>query len=329
MDALNLYQMRILMAVVEQGSFARAARVLGLTQPAVSAQIRHLRVLAGAPVFMREGRGVALTEAGRALYRYGQEMLGAADALRRDLAEIASGERDRLLLGGSLAYATYVLPSLLGQFQLRHSNVQMSVIDGSSRDMVERVRTGTIDAAVVTSSRVPRQSSEQLIYAAVGSDDVIVIEAESAPFSQKRSMRLADLGGVPFVRAAGRRSLATALDPLLASAGLQPTQAVMELGTWEGIKDAVRGGLGVAVVFRSVAQRELSEGTLHAMDVEGFAQTRELSLICAPQRRNERMTAVFAELLEYLRSHIPSAVNARGRESAATLFGQAAALRGA
>src|SRR5690349_1674857 len=102
MDQLNLYQLRILAAVVEHGSFGQAARALNLTQPAISAQIRHLKAFAHAEVFARDGRRVVLTEPGRALYRYAQEMLGAAEVLRRDLDEIGSGERDHFFVGGSL-----------------------------------------------------------------------------------------------------------------------------------------------------------------------------------------------------------------------------------
>jgi DNA-binding transcriptional LysR family regulator len=308
MDGLNLYQLRILAAVVEHGSFAGAAHALALTQPAVSAQIRHLKAFTGAPIFTRDGRGVALTEAGRALYRYAQEMLGATDVLRRDLVEIGTGERDRFIVGGSLAYATYVLPAVLATFQLEHPAAWISVADGSSRDMVERVRTGTIDAAVVTSSRVSRQLVNQLIIASLGNDDVVVIESAAAPLSGGKQVALADLARIPFVRIAGRRSLAGALDPLLASAGLESVRAVMELGTWEGIKDAVRAGLGAAVVFRSVVRRELSRGELRVMDVETFRQSRELALICSPQRRNDRMTSVFSQLLEHLRDEVPIAV---------------------
>jgi DNA-binding transcriptional LysR family regulator len=308
LDVLNLHQLRVLVAVVEHGSFGAAAKALGLTQPAVTAQIRHLRAFVGTPVFARNGRYVVLTEAGRTLYRHAQEILGTAEALQRNLAEIAAGERDRIIVGGSLAYATYVLPSIIAPFQLRYQNVRFSVIDSSSREMVESVRTGTIDAAVVTASRVPAQIAATLAFASVGSDEVIVIEAADAPFSGKRPIRAADLALVPFITAAGRRSLATALHPLFANAGVQPPQEVIDLGTWEGIKDAVRTRLGVAVVFRSVAQRELNDGTLHAMEVEGFRQTRELSLIVSPDRRNERMTEVFRELLGHLEKAIPAAI---------------------
>jgi LysR family transcriptional regulator, low CO2-responsive transcriptional regulator len=314
MDSLNLHQLRILAAVVEHGSFAGAAQSLDLTQPAVSAQIRHLKSFAGAPIFVRDGRGVALTEAGRALYHYAQDMLGATEALSRNLAEIESGEQDRFAVGGSLAYATYVLPTALAPFQHLHSNVWISIVDGSSREMIERVRTGALDAAVVNSSRVPSPLRELLSPTPIGNDDVVVIEAAGAPFSDGRQVRLPKLARVPFVRISGRQSLASTLDPLLAGAGREPVRTVMELGTWEGLKDAVRLGLGAAMVFRSVVMRELNRGELRVMDVDGFSEERELTLICSPQRRKERMTSAFRELLEHLREHVPAVLSQRGAE---------------
>jgi DNA-binding transcriptional LysR family regulator len=123
------------------------------------------------------------------------------------------------------------------------------------------------------------------------------------------------LASVPFVRISGRRSMAATLNPFFASAGLEPARTVMELGTWEGLKDAVRRGLGAAVVCRSVAQRELNQGELRVVDVAGFTQARELVLICSPQRRAERMTAVFAELLDYLRIQVTAAMQQDGARS--------------
>ncbi len=317
MDQLNLYQLRILAAVVEHGSFGKAAQALHLTQPAISAQVRHLRAMAGAPVFVRDGRRVVLTEAGRALYRYAQQMLGAAEVLQRDLTEIGYGERDRIVIGGSLAYANYALPSMLATFLRAHPNVWISVIDGSSDDMVERVRSGSLDAAVVSSSRVPKHLTEELTVGHLGSDDLVVIEAPDAPFSGGHAgpVPLRRVAEIPFVRIADRRSVATTLNPLLASAGLEPPVTVMELATWEGVKEAVRLGLGAAVVFRSVARRELERGDLRVMAVESFALNREIALICSPLRRADRMTVVFAELLAHIQNEsaaAPTVVDSMG-----------------
>ncbi len=307
MEALNLHQLRILAAIVEHGSFAGAAQALGLTQPAVSAQIRHLDAFAGVPLFMRDGRRVVLTEAGRAMYRGAQEMLGTAEALSRDLVEIRSGERDRFMVGGALAYATYVLPAVVTSFVFTHPGVWISVVDGSSGDLVERVRTGALDVAIVTPSRIPLQLAEQVDPTTLGGDDLVIVETASAPFSRGAPVALRDLADVPFLRMSRRRALATALDPLLARDALEPARIVMEVANWEGLKTAVRLGLGAAVVFRSVVLDELRRGDLRLIEVDGFAQSRELALICSPQRRNERMTAAFRALLAHLEAQIPAA----------------------
>jgi DNA-binding transcriptional LysR family regulator len=237
-------------------------------------------------------------------------MLGAAEALRRDLIEIGAGERDRIIVGGSLAYATYVLPAVLAAFQQAHPNVWISAVDGRSGDTIEGIRTGALDAAVVSSSRVPRSSGDELFVAALGTDDLIVIEGAGAPFSagQSQPLRVTDLAAIPFVRISRRRSLPATLDPFLARAGLGPVRAVMELGTWEGVKDAVRVGLGAAVVFRSVVLHELARGELREVRIEGFHQSRELALICSPRRRHERMTEVFQDLLAHIENAVPASL---------------------
>jgi DNA-binding transcriptional LysR family regulator len=176
--------------------------------------------------------------------------------------------------------------------------------------MIEGVRTAALDAAVVTSSRVLQSSGEELFVAPLGSDDLIVIEGPEAPFSgdQSAPIDVSDLASVPFVRISGRQSLAATLDPFLAGAGLAPARTVMEVGTWEGVKDAVRAGSGAAVVFRSVVQRELERGELRELNVAGFHQSRELALICSPRRRNERMTEVFKDLLAHVQRSVPIAI---------------------
>src|SRR5206468_3636081 len=97
----------------------------------------------------------------------------------------------------------------------------------------------------------------------------------------------------------------------LTSAGFEPARAIMEVDTWEGVKNAVRFGLGAAVVFRSVVQRELMQGEFQTMHVAGFAQSRELCLIASPHRSKERMTTVFRELLAHLEIKVPQVISVR------------------
>lgn len=307
-DTLNLYQLRILAAVVEHGSFSGAAEALGLTQPAISAQVRHLRKFAGVPLLVREGRRVVLTEAGRALYRFAEEMLGSTDALRRELEDISGGERDHILIAGPLAYVAYVLPSLLARFELQHPNLRLSVIETSSRDAIERVRSGRVDIGVVASGRVPKDLVDGLVVGHLFDDEVVIIESPKHPFEHGEEVTLEALSQIPFVGLARGEALTEAgLNRRLAAAGLPPIKPVMEFSAWAGVKDAVRSGAGVAMVFRSVVQRELEQGELRVISVEEYRPVRPVDLICSPQRRSRQITRVFEELLEYLAREVPLA----------------------
>jgi DNA-binding transcriptional LysR family regulator len=172
---------------------------------------------------------------------------------------------------------------------------------------VERVRAGALDLAIVTPSRIPPQLAEQVAPISLGSDDLVVVEAAAAPFFHGKRVAIRDLAAVPFLRMSRRRAPAAALDPLLTREGLEPARIIMEVANWEGLKTAVRLGLGAAVVFRSVVLEELRRGDLRVVEVDDFAESIELALISSPQRRNERMTAAFRALLAHLEAQIPAA----------------------
>src|SRR5687768_1759610 len=93
----TVHQLRVLAAVVEFGSFTQAAENLYLTQPAVTFQIRQLERQVGAPLFVRDGRGVVATPAGFAVYRYACDVLASTDLLERELHAIASGEPEQIV----------------------------------------------------------------------------------------------------------------------------------------------------------------------------------------------------------------------------------------
>jgi DNA-binding transcriptional LysR family regulator len=312
-DALNFYQLRILAAVVEHGSFSGAAEALGLTQPAISAQIRHLRQFAGAPLLVREGRQVVLTEVGRALYRHAEEMLGATDALRRELEDICRGERDKVLIAGPLAYVAYVLPSILSKFRSRHPSLRLSVIETSSRDAIERVRSARVDIGIVASVRVPKALVQDLVVGHLFDDEVVVIESPECPFSSNGQISLDSLAGIPFIGLVrGDTVTESGLNRRLLAAGLDPIKTVMQFSAWTGVKDAVRCGAGAALVFRSVAQRELERGDLRTVAVEGYSTRRPVDLICSPEYRGKHTSTVFQELLQYLLREVPRSTQRTG-----------------
>lgn len=306
---LNVHQLRILASVVEHGSLSRAAESLHLTQPAVSAQILHLRRFAGAPILARDGRRVVPTEAGWALYRYAEEVLRATDALRRELDDIVSGERDHFLVGSPLVYTTYVLPSIVARFLLAHPSVHLSVVNGSSPDILERVRAGVVDVGVVTIMPALRHLARDLLVDHLCDDEVVLIESVERPFSHGDALTLERLADIPFIGLSRPERVPQGiLDRQLIAAGLEPLKTIMQLDTWEGIKHSVSAQVGVALVPRSVVQEELVRQELCLITVEGYRAARSVSLICSPHRQGARRSVVFDELMACLAEEIPRAV---------------------
>ncbi|MEA2640751.1 MAG: hypothetical protein QOF51_2145 [Chloroflexota bacterium] len=302
----NLYQLRILVAVVELGGVGRAAGSMHLSQPAVSAQLRHLRAFAGRPVLVRDGRRLVLTDAGQALYRYAKETLGATEALRRTFVDLAQGETDHFLIGASPTYATYILPSILSEFSLSHQTARLTLSLVASREIVDRVRENGMDLGVVPRSWIPEDLTNELLVADLGHEEWLVIEAAHAPFSHGEPLTREELAAIPFVAAHGRDAFTSGVDP--SPFGAHAKKAPVEFGSWEAIKEAVRAGIGVAAVPHSIVHRELMLGEVRALDIETPRPASTIALICSPQRRRAPITQVLDELLHYVRQRVSLAL---------------------
>lgn len=302
---INLHQLRLFAAVVEEASFTAAASRLYLTQPAVSAQIRYLRKVLGLPIVAREGRRVVTTEAGMALYRYACQVLAMTESLWREVQEISSGVMDHIVVGGNHTYGQYVVPELLARFRSRYPTTHFSVVDGTTTEIVNQVRSGRVDIGIVVSVRVP----PDLVVARLGADEPIIIDSTEHAVSHSRTLTLEQVAAMPFVGTRRPEALRDGLDRLLLEHGFGQYKVVMEITTLEGVKAAVRAGVGVALVLRAVVRAELDREEFHVIEVEGFRGARNVDLICSPRRRVMHMPRVFRDLLEFLQQQMPHMLN--------------------
>lgn len=262
---MNISHIRAFLAVVDTGSFSAAARVLGVSQPAVTMQIRSLEEDLGVVLLDRRYRKIDLTEAGAELLGRARRIVGEVEAARTSIVEMQGTVSGRLSIAASTTPGDYVVPALLGEFMRAYPSVTLSISVGDSSDVVAAVENGAADVGI-TGVR----GEARVEYDEIGRDELILIAHPDRSVAPRRGeVRLADLAAEPWImreRGSGTRSVT---ESVLADAGVDVDglNVVVELGSGEAIVGAVEGDLGIAMVSEHVAAKSLRLGTVKKIEL--------------------------------------------------------------
>ena len=290
---MDTRQLAAFVAVVERRSFSQAAERLGVTQPAVSLQVRALEKRLGTQLLDRSGRRVEPTEAGLRLYRGAQRLLSLEEQLLDELAGEGEGELGgELRLGASTGPAAIVVPLLLCEFQRAHPGVKISLTVSDTQSVVERVAARELELGIVGAARRHRAARFEPFF----DDEVILACPPAHPFSG-RTVSVDELRGenvIVMQEGAGVRQI---VEDELRGLGLRlrDLDVRLELGLQESVRSAVQAGYGVAFISRSAVESELAAGTLTSAKVEGLDAKREISLVRAAGRTATRAADAFVE----------------------------------
>ncbi|MBI4213575.1 MAG: LysR family transcriptional regulator [Chloroflexi bacterium] len=305
-DALqNIHQLRAFTAVVESGSFTKAAARLRVTQPAVSMQVQRLQVALKTPLFRKEGHQLEATGFGLALYRQACDVLAAVDAMCVDIESITTEQMNHVSVGSTPAYATFVLPALLARFQKAHPTVRLTLVQGSSADLMEQVHRGQLDVALVRSTSAFKDDGA----IPVGTDEILIIQSTLHPFTPAPSLTMAEAAQLPFVRrVAGPGQITALTNHLLPGLDLGTDNVVMTVTSWEGVKQAVRDGVGMAMAFRPVVRHELEKGEFRTVRIQGYQRIFQVGLIVSADCLNGRRTPALQDLTTLFQHELLSAL---------------------
>jgi len=250
---MDLRQLEYFVAVAEEASFTRAAARVHVSQPGVSAQIRRLEAELGQPLLDRSARAVRLTEAGAAVLPYARDALAAADGARRAVDQLAGLLRGHVAVGTITSWRAIDLPGLLERFRGDHPAVEVSVTEGPSDRLLERLCDGTLDLAVVgIAGELPpgvevQVVTDEAIVAAVGPDD---------PLAGQATVTLRALAARSLICLPRGTGLRGTFDAACAAAGLEPRVGIEASDPLALAAFAARG-LGVAIVPASVGAMRL------------------------------------------------------------------------
>ena len=288
---MDTRQLAAFCAVVERRSFSQAAERLGVTQPAVSLQVRALEERLGRKLLDRSGRRVEPTEAGLRLYRNAQRMLGLEEQLLAELADDGSGEvRGPLAIGASTGPGAHLVPLLLCEFQAANPEVRVALSIADTQAVIERVAERELEVGIVGALRRHRS----LEFEPLARDEIVLAVPPSHEFAG-REVTLDELRGESLVVMQEGAGVRHVIEDELRRAGLRlrDLESRLELGLQESVKSAVAAGFGVTFISRSAVEAELAAGTLSTARVEGLEPSREIMLVRAVGRSPSRAAEAF------------------------------------
>ena len=295
---MDTRQLAAFCAVVERRSFSQAAEQLGVTQPAVSLQIRSLEKRLGHQLLDRSGRRVEPTEAGARLYRSAQRLLAMEEQLLAELGGDAEGELTGTLeIGASTGPGGTVLPVVLGEFQRRNPDVHVSLSVSDTQRIVEQVARRELELGVVGAVRRHRG----VVFEPFFRDQVVLAVPRGHRFGN-RTVTLQELQAEPLVLMQEGAGVRQVIDDELREAGLRlkDFDVHLELGLQESVRSAVVAGLGVTFVSRWAIESDLESGTVEIARVDGLDPSRDIMLVRAAGRAETRVAQAFVDFARTL-----------------------------
>jgi DNA-binding transcriptional LysR family regulator len=245
---LDVRRMRVLREVAQRGSFSAAAEALSFTQSAVSQQIAALEREAGTTLVERSVRGIRLTDAGRALVRHTEAILGRLAEAEAELEAIAGLRGGRLRMASFESAGATLMPLAIATFRERHPAVELSLSLAEPMDSVPQLKSGELEIALsFDPNDVAVPSGESIEYVHLLDDPLYLALAPDHPLAHKRNLRLADLASDAWIEGTPNCACSAMLRRACERAGFAPRIA-FESDDYAAIQGFVAAGVGVALI---------------------------------------------------------------------------------
>ena len=240
--------MRVLREVARCGSFSAAAESLSFTQSAVSQQIAALEREAGTTLVERSVRGIRLTDAGRALVRHTEAILGRLAEAEAELEAIAGLRGGRLRMASFESAGATLMPLAIATFRGRHPAVELSLSLAEPMDSLPKLKSGELEIALTFDPNdVAVPAGDSIEHVHLIDDPLYLALARDHPLADKRNLRLADLAGEAWIEGTPSCACAEMTRRACERAGFVPRIA-FESDDYGAIQGFVAAGVGVALI---------------------------------------------------------------------------------
>jgi DNA-binding transcriptional LysR family regulator len=282
---MDLDTLQVFAVVAREGSFTKAAAVLGVSQPSISERMHRLEEQLGTPAFVRRGRGVGLTAEGLAMRTLADRALTLARETEEFVTGLSDLERGLIRGAASTTIAGYVLPSAIARLRAKHPGVDVEIAVGNTAELADAVERGDIGWALVEGP----VAESRLAIRRFRDDELILIVAASHPWARRRRpIAPSALSDEAFIAREPGSGTGAVVERALIGVGIELTPRV-RIADSRGIAEAVASGAGVGIVSELVAAPLLQSGRLARVAIAGLSLVRPLSLVHLPGRTLGRL----------------------------------------
>lgn len=269
--------MKVFRSVAKNLSFTKASQELFVSQPAITKHIQELESCYEARLFHREGNKISLTEAGKLLLKHSEKVLDDYKQLEYEMHLLHNEFIGELKLGASTTIAQYVLPPLLANFIEKHPKVNLSLLNGNSREIETALQEHHIDLGLVEGiSRLPN-----LKYTRFLEDELVAVVNARNRLSLPEEITPEDLRRIPLVLRERGSGTLDVFERALSRFGikLSSLNVLMYLGSTESIKCFIEHTDCMGIISVRSICRELSAGQLRVLEIAGMPMMREFDFV--------------------------------------------------
>lgn len=284
--AVNPLQLRSFHAVAVNGSFSRAAQALNLTQPTLSAQVRELEQRFGVTLFKRRRQGVELTELGNAVFERTQRLSVTEGEIEQLLTAARGLSGGELSLGADAPY--HIMP-MLSAFSRRYPAVKLSLSFGNSEQLLKSLHERKFEIVLLPNV----VSSGQINAIPLKPDRLVAFVTRGHSWDNRRSIQLKELEQQTVVLREPGSTTRAIFEKAVVDRGVR-IKNILEIGSREGVREAVAHGLGVGIV--SEAERG-ADNRFHFLTVRDARLVNTEYVVYLNENRNKPAIQAFVAML--------------------------------
>ncbi|MFH1984424.1 MAG: LysR family transcriptional regulator [Pseudomonadota bacterium] len=291
---MNIGQLRVLDALERERSFSKAASFLGISQPAVSMQMRKLQGTHGVKLFWRHGKAVQFSTIGKDLVLKARKVISIVDDIESILDSASQLKKGSLSVGMS---CNYLVMEVLAAFMNRYPEIQVKARVDDSMNLLDEVLACRLDIAEITGS-LPDPRVHCSLY---GNQEIVLFVGRGHEWAGTQSLQIPALHDQRMVALHPTSMTRQIFMARLKTFGVVP-DIVLELDSWETLRDAVVEGIGFGIALED---EYTTDERLFKIRIDGTDMRASQYFICLPEFRRLRTVSAFFDLLESVRPSTP------------------------